>query len=181
MTMTGACIEVPPLKRREIRKVAQDLRDSLCIDQPFFPIMEVLEFALPNIFPDFALVIETSEDMGQNHGLTYPDKGVIKLRDDVYINACNNKGRDRLTAAHELGHLLLHREIALPRKASPEDIEPFRDSEWQASCFGGELLMSYLHVNKCKDSKDASRLFAVSPEAAEYQWRKFKEDRIIRG
>ena len=38
---------VPPLSRREIRQIAQGVRSSLRISEPWFPIVEVLEFALP--------------------------------------------------------------------------------------------------------------------------------------
>jgi hypothetical protein len=46
-------------------------------------------------------------------------------------------------------------------------------SEWQANCFGGELLMSVDHIHLCRDSWDAMLLFGVSLEAADYQWRKY--------
>ena len=40
---------VPPLSRREIRQIAQGVRSSLRISEPWFPIVEVLEFALPTL------------------------------------------------------------------------------------------------------------------------------------
>lgn len=48
--------------------------------------------------------------MGAKHGETIPSENRIRIREDVYERACNGYGRDRLTMAHELGHLLLHRD-----------------------------------------------------------------------
>lgn len=46
--------------------------------------------------------------MGECHGITYPDRNEIQIRQDVYDRAIAGSGRDRLTLAHELGHLLFH-------------------------------------------------------------------------
>ena len=88
--------------------------------------------------------------MGSKHGETFPSKNLIRIREDIYLRACNGEGRDRLTIAHEIGHLFLHDNdsIALCRLEPGESIKPYEDPEWQADCFGGELLASsYLIKN----------------------------------
>lgn len=105
--------------------------------------------------------------MGNKHGETYPSKHLICIREDVYYRAAQGKGRDRLTVAHEVGHLLLHDDdsIAYCRMESLEKLRRFEDPEWQANVFGGEILapsylingMSSLEVQcKCGASESAA-------------------------
>lgn len=103
-----------------------------------------LENILPILIPDFQLEIVPREEMGNKHGETYPSKNLIRIREDVYMNAVEGNGRDRLTIAHEIGHLLLHDDdsIALCRLEPNEKLKPYEDPEWQADAFGGELLAS---------------------------------------
>lgn len=147
----------------------------------------------------FVYDILEREIMGNNHGITFPDKKLMFIREDVYEGAANGVGRDRLTIAHEFGHLLMHTRPVMARKSFREgaylkaafsclgiankpakaETPAFRSSEWQANCFGGELLMSADHIHHCKDSWDAMQLFGVSLEAADYQWRKYRNEGIV--
>jgi len=70
--------------------------------------------------------------MGAKHGETIPSENRIRIREDVYERACNGYGRDRLTMAHELGHLLLHRVEMITLAREDGDIPPYKDPEWQA-------------------------------------------------
>lgn len=113
----------------------------------YFPIVPFLENIMPLLIPGFTLEIVPKEEMGTKHGETYPSKKLIRIREDVYLNAVAGCGRDRLTIAHEIGHLLLHGDdsIALCRLEPDESLKPYEDPEWQADAFGGELLApSYL-------------------------------------
>lgn len=97
-----------PMSRKDIQDVAELVRKMHnASGLLYFDIMGFLEHTLPMIFPGFTLSVGTKEEMGECHGLTYPDKNEIKLRDDVYSGAMNGNGRDRLTAAHELFHFWL--------------------------------------------------------------------------
>jgi Zn-dependent peptidase ImmA (M78 family) len=44
-----------------------------------------------------------------------PQDSLIILREDVYEGAHAGNGRDRMTVAHEIGHLLMHKNIAFAR------------------------------------------------------------------
>jgi Zn-dependent peptidase ImmA (M78 family) len=148
---------------------------------PKFPIVEVLEHVLPTLIPEYELEICDCDEMGVNHGLTYPEDSRIKLREDIYDRACEGEGRDRMTLAHELGHLLLHRNVGFARIDRDATVPSYMDSEWQANCFGGELLMCARHVHRCKSASEAERLFGVSSQAASTQWEAYKRDGIIKG
>jgi Zn-dependent peptidase ImmA (M78 family) len=129
-----------------------------------------LENVLPILIPDFQLEIVPMEEMGNKHGETYPSKNLIRIREDVYLRAIEGEGRDRLTIAHEIGHLFLHEDdsIALCRLATNEKLKPYEDPEWQADAFGGELLASsYLIAGM--DAMSVSQKCGVSMAAAQVQ------------
>lgn len=138
--------DVLPQSRASLLKLTRTIRRKLGIspDEHFVDVIRILEHILPQLYPDFTLDILPREDMGHDHGLTYPNKHHIILREDVYEGACMGLGRDRFTIAHEIGHLLLHEGVS-PRYArkDPTVIRPkYMDPEWQCNAFAGYLLMS---------------------------------------
>jgi len=197
--LSRQCFEVPPMSRASIRQLARQVRKSLGLTEPYFPIVQYME-VYHQIDKAFVYDILEREIMGNNHGITFPDKKLMFIREDVYEGAVDGVGRDRLTIAHEFGHLHMHTRLGMARKSLREgaylraafsclgaahksakaETPAFRSSEWQASCFGGELLMSADHIHLCKDSWDAMQLFGVSLEAADYQWQKFEAEGLLR-
>lgn len=135
-----------PLSRKSIRNTAELIRridgseNSL-----FFDIVKFLEVTLPSIDSNFNFRVMTQEELGECHGITYPDRDEIQIRQDVYDRAVSGSGRDRLTMAHELGHLLFHerQNISYARMEDDSNIVTFRNPEWQADAFGGELLIPH--------------------------------------
>lgn len=179
--MSGFTHKVPPLSRLKIRDIAKELRIILGIDGSYFPIMEVVEFILPKLISDYELQIIDAQEMGVNHGLTFPNSNIIQLREDVYLGAVLGKPRDRLTVAHELGHLFLHKDIPVGfARVSRETIKPYESSEWQANCFAGELLVSESHVKNGDSVYDLMERFGVSHEAATKQHLEFQKCGILR-
>jgi Zn-dependent peptidase ImmA (M78 family) len=165
-----------PLSIRDIRAKAFALRKSLDLDNsPYFPIVEFVELILPQIIPEFEFHIGTEKETGDCHGLTYPEENCIKIREDVYINATNGKGRDRFTIAHELGHYILHKSqnIALARTTSRR-IEAYKNPEWQANTFAAELLMPVNLINPSDTVLYISDNFGVSFQAAKVRINKIK-------
>lgn len=159
-----------PLSRDDIRSMAYTIRQMVGLeDKLYFPIVEFIELCLPQIEPDFQLIIETRETMGNCHGLTFPDQKIIKIRDDVYENAIAGSGRDRLTFAHELFHLLQHsnNHISFAR-TDDKKVITYCDPEWQADAFGGELLIPKHLINDISIDEIISGC-NVSCAAARYQ------------
>jgi len=113
--------------------------------------------------------------MGSKHGETYPTKNLIRIREDIYLRAAAGEGRDRLTIAHEVGHLFMHEDdcIAFYRLAPTEKLKPFEDPEWQANAFGGELLASS-YLIKGMSALEVSKKCGVSISAAEIQLRSLR-------
>ncbi|MDO5748982.1 MAG: ImmA/IrrE family metallo-endopeptidase [Planctomycetia bacterium] len=138
----------------------------------YFPVVQFLENILTILIPDFQLEIVPQKEFGSKHGETYPSKNLIRIREDVYLGAVNGCGRDRLTIAHEIGHLFMHEDdsIALCKLGPNEKLRPFEDPEWQANAFGGELLAS-TYLIKGMSVAEVSKQCGVSMDAARVQLR----------
>ncbi|MBB52246.1 MAG: hypothetical protein CMK88_16215 [Pseudomonadales bacterium] len=136
---------------------------------------------MPLIYPGFSFESGEVEAMGMNHGLTIPSENVVRLRDDVYLGACDGVGRDRFTAAHELGHYLLHRDVP-PKyhRAVSGELKAYVDSEWQANEFAAALLMPAEGVARCQSLEEVSAKFGVSTLAAETQAKKLYKKRVLK-
>ena len=167
---------VPPLRRKQIRAVAQQIRQDLGVTAGYFPIVQFLE-VYGAIDPEYFYDIRSKAEMGEEHGLTYPDKKVMLIREDVYDNASAGQGRDRATIAHEFGHLFLHQGLGMARVMAVA-VEPYRSAEWQAKCFAGELLVDHRCIKKMS-KRTVAHAFGVSTQAAEMQLRAFKREGLI--
>jgi len=160
-----------PMKRAEIRAVAQDLRRKLGLEGLlWFPVLQLVEHAFPWLDKQYHFEVAGRDELGESHGLTVRDGDnvCIKIREDIYDRACANEGRDRGTVAHEAGHYLLHaRSPALARHFGGE-LKSYEDPEWQAKAFQGELLVPK-HLVIGMSASDVARECGVSYDAAEYQ------------
>jgi hypothetical protein len=171
--MSGPRCQVPPLSEAQICQIAGSIRRDMQIQTDGFPLIQFLEFAMPRVFPGFALEAGLKEDMGANHGLTIPSENVIRLREDVYDGLYRDAGRDRFTAAHELGHYIMHRSVPIVfHRTDQGQLKPFMDSEWQANTFAGHLLMPKHLLMQCGSLEEIARRFGVSLQAAAVQNRK---------
>lgn len=169
-------IIVPPMSTEKLRRFAEQIRDVFVkSDRIDFPIMDVLEFKLQKIFPDFVLDIHDEEAMGDDEGRVLAGSDAIILRADVYCGACRGERRDRFMACHEFGHYLMHRGVVLARARGDGD-KIYQDSEWQADEFAGTLLMSPRHVNLFNSAEEAAEACKMNPAASRVMWTKYKKE-----
>lgn len=167
--MTHLGFIVPPLRKSAIVATADQIRKRLTplmkggVKMPVDIVYELL----PDLLPGFSLEICGRDEMGQDHGLTYPAKRLIQLREDVYDGMCQGMGRDRFTGAHELGHLFLHANVPLARSVkSSAQLERYRDSEWQANTFASAFPIDEENLRKCNDVNEVMERFGVTEAAA---------------
>lgn len=167
------CYKATGISRNDIRRYVRKIKKMVGLeDTLYFPILPFLENILPVLIPDFQLEIVPITEMGNKHGETYPSKNLIRIREDVYLRAATGEGRDRLTIAHEIGHLLLHEDtaIALCRLEPNQKLKPYEDPEWQADAFGGELLASSYLIQNMNEQQVQEKC-GVSASAARCQLR----------
>lgn len=170
------CYKADAISRDDIRRFVRSIKKLVGLeDELYFPILSFVENILPILVPDFQFEVVPESEMGNKHGETYPSKNLIRIREDIYLRAAAGEGRDRLTVAHEVGHLFLHEDdaIALCRLEPGEKLKPYEDPEWQADAFGGELLASsYLIVGMSQS--EVERKCGVSSAAARVQLNSIK-------
>ncbi len=165
------CYRADPVSREDIRRFIRDLKRKVGLEyELYFPILPFVENVLPLLIPDFQFEVVPVIEMGEKHGETYPSKNIMRIREDVYLRAADGEGRDRLTIAHEVGHLFMHEDdsIALCRLAPDEQLKPFENPEWQADAFGGELLASS-YLIKGMTEGEVQEKCGVSSSAAHVQ------------
>lgn len=166
-----------PVSRHEIRKIVREIKSAAeSGGRLYFPILPFSENVLPILIPNFQFEVVPVSEMGCKHGETYPTKKLIRIREDIYLRAAEGKGRDRLTIAHEVGHLFMHADncISLCRLTPNEKLKPYEDPEWQANAFGGELLASS-YLIKGMEIQDISEKCGVSISAARTQIKSLHE------
>jgi hypothetical protein len=162
-----------PVQRIRIRAIAAKVRElSGYSETLYFPIVQFIEHKMPFLFPGFHIEFKPKSYFPQGtHGETSVEERVIRIREDVYHGAIRGMGRDRMTMAHEVGHyiLLVAKGIKFYRSFNEAPIEAFRDPEWHAKAFAGELLIPF---NLIKDMgvPQIALGCGVSDEAAQYHF-----------
>ena len=169
-------IKAYPLSNLDIVLMTKQVRHFLKLGElTRIDIIKVLEFALPLVVPNFSYVIRAIEDMDypDKHAYCIPDKNIIVIREDIYERAVKGEGRDRFTIAHEIAHLLLHKNEAmiLTRVYNNETIKTFENPEWQADAFAGELLCP-ARATRTMTVQAAADFYGVSLDAARNQKKK---------
>lgn len=150
-----------------MREAASELRKILGIPDTsaYIDVEHLIEFGLYKLDPEFDFQVLSIEEMGDKHAETFPDEKVMQIREDVYIGACNGKGRDRFTFAHELYHLLFNKAERMSFCRREEIIPIYENPEWQADCFAGEFLMPH-HLIKNMGTNEIITVCKVSEDAA---------------
>ncbi|MFC4799457.1 ImmA/IrrE family metallo-endopeptidase [Neobacillus sp. GCM10023253] len=160
-----------PTSRNSIRELTNIIRNLAGMNEvKFFPVVEFLEWVLPQIDPLFSLEIVTPNELKNQYAVTYPEKHLIRIQEDVYERAFSGSGRDRFTIAHEIGHYIMHKPgtIALARSQNYERVPKYKDPEWQANTFAGELLAPP-QIIKGFSEKEVAMCCGVSLEVARIQ------------
>jgi Zn-dependent peptidase ImmA (M78 family) len=163
-----------PVSRRWIRGLVRYIREKTDTqDDLYFDVVRFLEINLPQMIKKFHLEIMKVSDMPNKVGETFPAECKICIREDIYEKALEGDGYARFGIAHEIGHLLINDmdSISLCRLEKGEKIRAFEDPEWQADCFGGELLM-YHPLIKDLSVEEITEKCGVTSKAANTQFSK---------
>ena len=113
--------EVAPCSRLDLRNYAKQLRQTLGIDTPYFPICQLLE-VLPNFGIQYDYIDDATWDFvygKDNHARYDLTTKTISVKESVYERALQNHGRDRYTIAHEIAHALLLDGNNIERPCAP--------------------------------------------------------------
>lgn len=156
------------LSRIRIGKITTALRGLIgCLEEPYFPIIEFIEWKMGDPNNDFDYEIVSPDEMEDMYGNMNTGANVMRIREDVYEGAIKGVPRDRFTLCHELGHYLLHQ----PERVSYArgDIPTYQNPEWQANTFAAEL-MAPRHLIKNMTVEEIMEKCGMSRRAATIQY-----------
>ncbi|MBB1086032.1 ImmA/IrrE family metallo-endopeptidase [Limosilactobacillus fastidiosus] len=162
--------EAAPESREKLRCLAELVRKELgiALDKKYIDITWVLE-KLDILDSKFSYEIVTDDQLEDGvQAQTDIMNNTIYIKESVYEGAIHNNGRDRMTIAHEILHLILHQPIALTLYRRSDDLPVYKNPEWQAECFAGELLMPYDQIKGMTEEEIVEQC-KVSERAAHYQ------------
>ena len=171
--MSGHNFIVPPMSRDQIILKANHIRQQFGISNDNFNISTLLSILSDGI-DLFNLEIRSDDDMNGAEAYCTPNGEKIIFSDTVYEALCNknhcNHQRSRFTAAHEIGHLVLHANKVSPMMPRIKKETPaYRSSEWQADTFASHFLMPNNRIPSNADAHRLSEIFNISPSAAQYR------------
>jgi hypothetical protein len=153
------------LNEVEIAERAHGLRLALgTADKTYVDIIEILEFHVPEFIPGFRLVVRRDIDIDFSAEASF-DPPRIVVRETIYDAACEGDQECRRILAHELGHLMLHSNVAGSLQRNYEgyqqefgEMTSLESTEDQADIFARHFLIpSYIAFSH---KKDASKLSA---------------------
>lgn len=161
---------VPPQSWANIASIAEAVREYFGMqNEPYLNVMDLIERVLDQEMGEFEFQVEDHEYMGNAEGYTDPNGEFIILRDDVYEAAVAGQGRARFTAAHELAHWLLHRDVKLARIKPGQTIKPYQSAEAQANRMAADLLMPAKFFTLSDTVDEIAKRHGVSALAAKHQ------------
>ena len=160
-----------PRSRLDIRCIAQGIRKH-CKFKDRFPIVHFLEIIMPCFDEKFQLIVVEDNELPNCYAKANPAEHIIFVRESVYLGAINGNGRDRFTLCHEFGHYILHKSTSIffLRIQEGKKIPAYREPEWQADTFAGELLIPY-KIAVSNSVEDIVSICGVSYAAAKIQKR----------
>ena len=158
-----------PQSREDFRKFAKAIRRKYGYENQFyFPIEKLFDQMALDF--NFEYEILDDEEFDDNvFAETELNENKIYFRNSLFENAMNGDGFGRMTLAHELEHILSFKlfGIRLYRKIIPND-KAYKDPEWHAKCFAGELLMDY-EMTEGMTTLEVEVKCGVTSDAANYR------------
>lgn len=159
---------VEPMSKKSIQEIAKQARGVFKLKDPYIDMEELVEML---IAMEVVVVCESGDKrLEGKYALTYPDRNLMLLSEDTYLGACNGNGRDRFTIAHEIGHLLMHKNQFAFARLTTGNHKVYEDAEWQADTFASHFLIDNEHLGNYPSSAITAELvsgvFGTSFQAA---------------
>jgi len=134
------------LSDEQIEERSDAFRGLLGLGDDLAPdVFFAAESTLPELIPQFALLPRPLSELPNNYALTTYKPPAILVREDIYRKG-NSDPRGRAIIAHELGHLLLHRDMPRSLKDGHQERKLLINSLNQSSERQADLVMLGLLV-----------------------------------
>lgn len=175
------------VSRQEMRQLAYLIRKKFGYLDVWRVPVELFLDKMRDTFEDFSYDIIPDDEWDNTfaHADTDVLSGTVRIRESIYIGACDGKGRDRMTIAHEIAHYFLICVIGVKLyRYSGKPIPTYKDPEWQAKCLAGEFMIPFhklKELNEVPSSMRIEMLCGVSSDAAKFQLERFEEVMSLEG
>jgi antitoxin HicB len=206
-------VAVPEIKETSARSYREIVSGAEALVGNLFPgevasgrLIPVHELLTPARLTQLAgapVTIEADGDLREEAVSEYRSGTVaVRLRPDVWEGAKAGSSRFRFTVAHEIAHVVLHRDeliqhrgcafrdVVTPTAKLPADVPIYRSPEWQANGWAGAFLMplsgvrSYLRRLRKERQEFTQEAFAanfqVSLQAASIRLQKLLPELVAR-
>ena len=157
--------------RKDIEGLASRVRAGLGLGpHDYVNMANLVDLGLAGLFDDYEMHIAENKKLGAAEAVTDLNRPVITFSERTYDLLCRDDRRARMTAAHEVGHLLMHSQQPVGLAFLRKD-DPLIDPERQADVFAAAFLMPEIAFRKAKTIEAAMDMFGVSRDAASYRAR----------
>lgn len=161
--------KVPAMSESDIESKANHFRTLIGASGPIRAV-KIIESVLPRIFEEFHWDAIDDEMMANDFARTWPDRMLMHISDSVYDGAYAGDGACNHILAHEIGHLMLHRNVdpSFALAKHPPKYDCIFNSEWQADTFADHLLMPTADVRAtCVSVAEIANRYYVSEAVAQ--------------
>lgn len=199
--------ETSPRSYQEIAEGAESLVEDLFPSEVasgrLIPVHELLTASRLTDLAGAPVTILADGTLREEAASEY-DRGTlaVRLRPDVWEGAVAGNARFRFTVAHEIAHVVLHRndliqnrgrafrDVVTPTEKLPADVPIYRSPEWQANGWAGAFLMPLPGVRSylCRLKEEGHEFtqegfaanFQVSLQAASIRLQKLLPDLVAK-
>lgn len=141
---------------------------------------KLVDLGLIQMIEGYEMHVVGNRVLGAAEAVTDLNRPVITFSERTYEALYRDDARARMTAAHEVGHLMLHSRQTVGL-AFMRGNDPLVDPERQADIFAAAFLMPEAAFRKMKSIDQAMKFFGVSRDAATCRARKLRMDWLIQG
>lgn len=151
---------------REVEVLANDIRRALGLEaESRVAMLPLLELALPELIDGYEFRVVEDWALGGAEAVTDSHRPIIAMTNRTYQALRRSEPRARMTAAHELGHLMMHCGTPTYYAFGREE-DPLTCPERQANNFAAAFLMPEKPFKRLRTVSDIRRTFGVSTDAA---------------
>lgn len=171
---------VPAISTRKIDAIAGTLRYVFnCANQYVPNLCGILEHYLPNLVEgydiEFVDVIQLDNgEFAEAQTEFSPPK--ITFSSDVYLKLVQDDPRSRFTAAHEIGHLMLHQGLATLKRMPEKSVAKYQanSAEWQANRFAAAFLAPESLMRSFDSPDEVAEMMKISMRMAQIRMTELK-------
>lgn len=157
--------------RDEIEELAWRARADLGLaPRDRVPVARLIEWVLPLVVPDFEMRVAEHGVLGGAEAVTDLHRPIITFSPLSYDELFRDRPRARMTAMHEVGHLLMHTQQPVGL-AFMKKYDAYVDPEAQADMFASAFMMPEFAFREVRSIEEAMNRFGVSRDAACYRAR----------